>query len=221
MTSNRPEFVVAVHAISKVGAAAVLLSPAWKARRGRARTGADRARPRRGRRAGRRLCSAELLGARPDHRPRRSPGVGTALASGRAGLPAADGAATTDEAVLVFSSGTTGLPKAVRHTHRSMGTATAHWCQALGLGPDDRFQVATPPSHILGLLNLLAAAVGRRHRAAAPPFRPRRGAALDRGRTDDPRDGGGPHRAGHGQPPRPRGLRPVLACATSCGGPRR
>ncbi len=32
-----------------------------------------------------------------------------------------------------------------------------HWCTVLGLGPDDRFQVATPPSHILGLLNLLAA----------------------------------------------------------------
>ncbi len=63
-----------------------------------------------------------------------------------------------DEAVLVFSSGTTGLPKAVRHTHGSMTSATAHWCAALGLGPDDRFQVATPPSHILGLLNLLAAA---------------------------------------------------------------
>src|SRR5262245_8693737 len=31
MTSNRVEFVVAVHAISKLGAAAVLLSPAWKA----------------------------------------------------------------------------------------------------------------------------------------------------------------------------------------------
>ena len=46
----------------------------------------------------------------------------------------------------------------MRHTHASIGAATADWCEALGLGPDDRFQVATPPSHILGLLNLLAAA---------------------------------------------------------------
>jgi acyl-CoA synthetase (AMP-forming)/AMP-acid ligase II len=46
----------------------------------------------------------------------------------------------------------------VRHTHRSIGHGTRHWVDGLGLGPDDRFQVATPPSHILGLLNLLAAA---------------------------------------------------------------
>lgn len=59
---------------------------------------------------------------------------------------------------MVFSSGTTGMPKAVRHTHRSLGHATRHWVDALGLTGADRFQVATPPSHILGLLNLLAAA---------------------------------------------------------------
>ena len=64
----------------------------------------------------------------------------------------------TDDAALVFSSGTTDRPKAVRHTHGSIDLGTAHWVTALGLGHDDRFQVATPPSHILGLLNLLAAA---------------------------------------------------------------
>jgi acyl-CoA synthetase (AMP-forming)/AMP-acid ligase II len=67
-------------------------------------------------------------------------------------------AADTDDAVFVFSSGTTDRPKAVRHTHRSIVLAIAHWRLALGLGHDDRFQVATPPSHILGLLNLLTAA---------------------------------------------------------------
>jgi acyl-CoA synthetase (AMP-forming)/AMP-acid ligase II len=39
-----------------------------------------------------------------------------------------------------------------------LAAGTAHWVAALGLTADDRFQVATPPSHILGLLNLLAAA---------------------------------------------------------------
>ena len=67
-------------------------------------------------------------------------------------------AADDDDAVFVFSSGTTDRPKAVRHTHGSMVLAIAHWRLALGLGHDDRFQVATPPSHILGLLNLLTAA---------------------------------------------------------------
>lgn len=148
MSTNRVELVAAVHGISKLGAAAVLVSPAWK---------------------GREVAHAVALTA-PVHGVADADGVallGAHLAvseldddaafAGDAVATAAD-ISEDDESVLVFSSGTTGMPKAVRHTHRSMAHATAHWAEVLDLGPDDRFQIATPPTHILGLLNLLAAA---------------------------------------------------------------
>lgn len=161
MASNRPEFVAAVYGISKVGAASVLLSPAWKhLEAGHALELTDPSHA-----VGDGPSTAllrELLGEGRVTDLDTWVNVGGAPAGGTgdetgARVRTPDGLRDTDDAVLVFSSGTTGLPKAVRHTHRSMGHATAHWCRALGLGSTDRFQVATPPSHILGLLNLLAA----------------------------------------------------------------
>jgi acyl-CoA synthetase (AMP-forming)/AMP-acid ligase II len=153
MTSNRVEFVVAVHGISKAGAASVLVNPGWK--------------------------TAEVRHALRLTEPVLAVADGLAVevmrelvpildlddlddlddlevdaASDPIGEPVGDGA----ESVLVFSSGTTGMPKAVRHTHRSILRATGHWVASLALTGEDRFQIATPPTHILGLLNLLAAA---------------------------------------------------------------
>ena len=218
MTSNRPEFVVAIHAISKLGAAAVLLSPAWKAVEVEPRAGAHRARPRRGRRCGRRpagRAARRRAGSRDLDEP---DAVDAPFDAGRAADRRRSVRATATRRCWSSARGRPDCP-------RRSGTRTGRWAvprrtgaHALGLGPDDRFQVATPPSHILGLLNLLAAASAgatvRLHRAV----RPRRGAAPDRVGADDPRDGGGADRAGHGQPPGPRALRPLLAALHHVGG---
>ena len=156
MTSNRPEFVVVVHALSKLGAPPVLLNPAWKALEVDAALALTEPRA-----AAADGPGVELLAARlGDGAVLDLDGGDAPVVCDRTSAvppPLAD-VGEPDDAVFLFSSGTTDTPKAVRHTHRSIALATATWCQALGLGHDDRFQVATPPSHILGLLNLLAAA---------------------------------------------------------------
>ncbi len=152
MMANRVEFVIAVNGIAKLGAAAVLLSPAWKAAEVGHALGLTTPVHAVGDIDSAAVLTDALSAAQVTNLDDASADP-TGGSRDRLGHPVA----LTDEAVLVFSSGTTGLPKAVRHTHASMGYATADWVSVLGLGPDDRFQVATPPSHILGLLNLLTA----------------------------------------------------------------
>lgn len=141
MSSNRPEFVFALRGAWRLGAAVVLLSPAWK----RAEvehavrlTGASHA-------VGDHPVLAELM-------PMLHLDEAVAPIDGEQPVPDPDA-----DALFVFSSGTTGLPKAARHTHRGFAVAVAHWREALGLGADDRMQIMTPPSHILGLLNIATA----------------------------------------------------------------
>ncbi|MFD3926989.1 class I adenylate-forming enzyme family protein [Streptomyces sp. NPDC058614] len=141
MSSNRPEFVVAVRAVWRLGAAVVLLSPAWK------RAEVEHA-----------LAITEPAHAVGDH-PVLA-GLMPMLHLDEPITPKGDAFPTPDpraDAVLVFSSGTTGMPKAVRHTHASLAAAVGHWRDALRLTDQDRIQITTPPSHILGLLNIVTA----------------------------------------------------------------
>lgn len=132
MSSNRREFVVALRAIWRLGAAAVLLSPAWK--------------------------QAEVTHALSLTAPSHAVGDHPVLADVMPMLHlddpippvhrAIEPADSDSDAVFVFSSGTTGMPKAVRHTHSSLALAVRHWRDALALSGSDRMQVMTPPSHI-------------------------------------------------------------------------
>jgi long-chain acyl-CoA synthetase len=141
MSSNRPEFVIAMQAIWGLGAAVVLVSSSWK--------------------------RAEVEHALALTQPSHAVGDNAVLADVMPmlhldepitpGLREFDTPDPSSDALFVFSSGTTGLPKAVRHTHGAFAAAVSHWRTALGLSAADRMQIMTPPSHILGLLNIATA----------------------------------------------------------------
>jgi len=65
-----------------------------------------------------------------------------------------------DEALLFFSSGTTGLPKAVRHSHFSFGASVINWKSAIGLQFPDKQQFPLPLFTGLGVSTLVGSAMG-------------------------------------------------------------
>ena len=99
--------------------------------------------------------------------------------------------------------------------------AIAHWRDALELTRADRMQVTTPPSHILGLLNIATALeLGiwmRLHRR----FDLDRMLQRDPGRPDHGGDGGRADRARAGRTTRSWRATTCPRCASSCGARRR
>jgi long-chain acyl-CoA synthetase len=157
MSANRPEFVFVVYGALQLGASVVMVSPVWKTTE--VQHACALVEP--GLVVGDDAGCATFAGAVP-----AVPAIELGAAAERASRAAGPVADDPDaDAVLVFSSGTTGMPKAVRHTHRTLEHAVEHWITALGLTDRDRFQIATPPVHILGLLNIVTAvAAGTRVR---------------------------------------------------------
>jgi acyl-CoA synthetase (AMP-forming)/AMP-acid ligase II len=167
-SANRPEWLMAWHGLSQAGVAGVLFNSSWKKIElahalGLARPAAVIAD----------LPTAELL-----------EGSGLELPSVRVCLdddPPPGWAAFWDlvtdvpgtrppdldvdlsrlEALLPFSSGTTGLPKAVRHSHASLVAAAIQRCSAYGVSSSDRLQFFMPLFTIYGVMVSCSAFVAR------------------------------------------------------------
>ena len=68
-----------------------------------------------------------------------------------AGEVVLDSASPDDDALIVYTSGTTGEPKGAVHTHRSLLAGTQALRLAWGWQPDDRLILALPLFHVHGL----------------------------------------------------------------------
>lgn len=64
------------------------------------------------------------------------------------------------EAVLFFSSGTTGMPKAVRHSHYSLGASVVNWKSALGHNFPDKQQFPLPVFTGFGVSSIIGSVLG-------------------------------------------------------------
>lgn len=70
-------------------------------------------------------------------------------------LPARQPAPEEDTAFILYTSGTTGLPKGAMLTHFNIAHSLRHFELAQRLGPDERSMLAVPGTHVTGLVAII------------------------------------------------------------------
>ena len=70
------------------------------------------------------------------------------------------GLTPSDDAIVLYTSGTTSKPKGVVHSHASLVAAGRNVASHLGMGPDDRFWSPLPMFHCGGYNSLMSAWAG-------------------------------------------------------------
>ncbi|HSV80235.1 MAG TPA: class I adenylate-forming enzyme family protein [Ramlibacter sp.] len=75
-------------------------------------------------------------------------------------------------AVLLFTSGTTGEPKASILRHRHLFSYVAQTVEFAGSEPDEAILVSVPPYHIAGISSVLTSVYGGRRIVVLPAFSP-------------------------------------------------
>ena len=158
-SGNRPEWLMVQHGISQVGGATVLVNSSW--REGEVGHATELTRPAA---VVADTAMAERLSASaltlPDVRiclddqpPAGWRPFWDVIADAPGGRPPdLDADLSRLEALLPFSSGTTGLPKAVRHSHRSLVAAAIQRVASYGISDLDRLQFFMPLFTIYGVV---------------------------------------------------------------------
>jgi amino acid adenylation domain-containing protein len=169
---KQPEAIAAVYGVMKTGAAYVPLDPrapeaytavicsdcdpsALITTRSRA-TGvldvleARRASPPRG------VVMVDEARGGSDHL--QVPSISYSEAAAPPGAPSVRGT-RGDLACLLYTSGSTGAPKGVMHTHDALLAGTRWFCRTMGVGPDDRLYAHAPLHFMLSVYGVFPAAL--------------------------------------------------------------
>ena len=91
------------------------------------------------------------------------------VADGPGAVPASDGD-DEDPAVLLFTSGTTGEPKAAVLRHRHLTSYVLETVEFMGADPEDAALVSVPPYHIAGIAAVLSSVWSGRRLVYLPQF---------------------------------------------------